>query len=170
MGLPLSLHFSNLTMENASIASLYPDTENSSSEESDTTYIMDFCDISSGNVMPGTAPYVLRKRGEGIPSDERNGHVYKKSRDLFLKKTGGIGTIVRKLNSSGNGYGFNHISYRDEHLRLKSVTGKKSIHISDITSCKNHGSTLSIYTKDHGVITLIMGSVKDAYAFSTFLG
>lgn len=152
------------------LAGLYPSTGSSSSEDSDATYVMDFCAISSGDIMPVTTPYILRKRDGGVFSFETTDSVYRTSKNLFLKRTSGNGMLVKKIKSSSRGYGFRMLSFKDRSLVLKSVTRKKVISILDITSCKNHGSTLTIYTKCNGVITLIMRSVTEAYAFSNVLG
>lgn len=158
-------------MDHSEIASIYPSSNSLGSDDSGATYVPNFCSLDPRNVMPVTTPYVLRKREEETPGSEENVALQNISRRRFLKKTSGSGTLVKKLKPSGKGHVLKMLSFKSNHLVLKSLLmGKKAIHVSDITACKNHGSTLTIYTKEDGVITLVMGSVTDAYAFSNVLG
>lgn len=152
------------------ITRLYPSTRSSSFDDSDATYVMEFFSVSEGDIMPVTTPYILRKREEGIHTRETNETVYKTSKKQFLKKTSGHGLLVKKVKSSSRGYNFRMLSYKDKTLVLKSPTGKKFIRLVDIDYCKNHGSTLTIYTKYNEVTILVMRSLTDAYMFSNVLG
>ncbi len=167
-----SLHFTSnhMCMDSFEITEIYPSAGSPSPDDSGASYVMDFCSISPGDIMPVTTPYILRKKEGGIFPSATDDSVYRISKNLFLKKTSGSGFLVKKMKSSGRGYSFRMLSYKDRSLTLKSLIRKKVIRVADITSCKNHGSTLTIYTKCNRVITLIMGSVTEAYVFSNVLG